>query len=138
MKKIPLNFSTALVVLGCAMAMAVAFDLAARGLHRLPAPPRVTLPEEADAERGRAAIVRYGCGACHVVPGIRRATGRVGPKLEELGDQMYLGGVLPNTPENLARWIQDPPHFSPRTAMPDLGVSQQEAEDMAAFLYTDR
>ncbi|OFZ53316.1 MAG: hypothetical protein A2428_10225 [Bdellovibrionales bacterium RIFOXYC1_FULL_54_43] len=85
-------------------------------------------------ERGKEAIKRYGCGSCHVVPGIRDAHGRVGPKLEDFGEQIYVAGVLPNTPDNVVRWIMNPRDHSPRTAMPDLGVSKEDASDMAAYL----
>jgi cytochrome c1 len=70
-----------------------------------------------------------------VISSIREATGRVGPKLEEIGDQIYIGGVLPNHPENMIRWIQNPKNFSPETAMPDLGVTEQDARDIADYLY---
>lgn len=126
------------VAVGTAILVGViAFDLAVRGRHRARPAPVVSLPE-ADAERGRQAIVAYGCGACHRIPGIRRATGRVGPSLEDFRHQMFIAGVLPNTPENVAAWIDDPPAISPRTAMPDLGVTEEEARDIAAFLFEAR
>jgi cytochrome c len=90
---------------------------------------------DADSRHGRDAIVMYGCYACHVVSGIREATGRVGPKLEEIDRQIYLAGVLPNSPPNMIRWIQAPQEFSPGTAMPGLGVPEQHARDMAAYLF---
>lgn len=86
-------------------------------------------------ERGREMIVRHGCVACHVIAGIGRAKGRVGPKLLDIEEQVYLGGVVANTPEGMIRWIGSPRKFSPATAMPDLGVSEQEARDIAAYLY---
>jgi cytochrome c len=85
---------------------------------------------------GRQAIVDYGCSSCHVIGGVRKATGRVGPKLEEIGEQIYIGGVVPNTPENMIAWIRDPQNFSPETAMPDLDVTEQDARDIAAHLYS--
>jgi len=88
-----------------------------------------------DQRRGRQAILKYGCHACHVISSVREATGRVGPKLEDIEEQIYLGGVLPNHPENMVRWIRNPREFSPETAMPDLGVTEQDARDIAAFLY---
>ncbi len=87
------------------------------------------------ARQGRQASLKYGCYACHVIEGIRRATGRVGPKLEDIDEQIYVGGVLPNSPDNMIRWIQDPKRFSPETAMPDLDVSEQDARNIAAYLY---
>jgi cytochrome c2 len=89
-----------------------------------------------DSQRGAQAIVRHGCFACHVIAGIRQADGRVGPKLLDIQRQIYIGGVLPNSPDSMIRWLQDPRVFSPETAMPDLGVTEQEARDIAAYLYS--
>lgn len=90
------------------------------------------------AARGATAIGAYGCGACHVIPGIRGATGRVGPSLADIANQSYIGGVVSNTPQNLVAWIRNAPALSPRTAMPDLNVSPADARDIAAYLYTLR
>jgi cytochrome c len=91
--------------------------------------------EGGNPRAGAEAIVEYGCSACHVISGIRRATGRVGPKLPQIQEQIYIGGVLPNTPENMVRWIQDPQEQCPATAMPDLDVTEPDARDIAAYLY---
>jgi cytochrome c len=88
-----------------------------------------------DAKQGRPLIVRYGCAACHVVDGVGKATGRVGPKLQDIQQQVYIGGVLPNTAENMIRWIMEPQRFSPESAMPDLDVPEQEARHIAAYLF---
>jgi cytochrome c551/c552 len=85
-----------------------------------------------EAGRGKAAIERYGCAACHTVPGIPGYGANVGPPLGQLAARAYLAGVLPNLPHNLVRWLQDPPAVAPRTVMPKLGVSEAEARDMAA------
>lgn len=89
-----------------------------------------------DPVRGARLIQRYGCGACHVVPGIARASGTVGPSLTGLRDRAYIAGILPNRPGALADWLMSPPRFAPRTAMPDMGVTESEARDMVAYLYT--
>ena len=94
------------------------------------------LTEGGSATKGAAAIAAYGCGTCHTVSGVPGATAVVGPPLAGIGQRSYVGGVLPNTPENLVRWIQRPREVSPRTAMPDLGVSERDARDIAAYLYT--
>lgn len=91
-----------------------------------------------EASRGKAAIERYGCPSCHTIPGIAGYGANVGPPLGELAARAYVGGVLPNLPHNLVRWLQDPPAIAPRTVMPDLGVSEAEARDMAAYLYSVR
>jgi cytochrome c2 len=93
-------------------------------------------PAEADAARGRAAIERRGCVACHVIPGIDSPGSNVGPPLHDIATRGYIAGVLANTPENMRRWLRDPPAVDPLTAMPDLHLSEQEAGDIAAYLYT--
>ena len=89
-------------------------------------------------DRGRAIIPGYGCPACHTIPGVPGATGKVGPPLAGIVERAYVGGVLPNTPQNLIRWIQNPPAVDPLTAMPNVGVTQADARDIAAYLYTLR
>jgi cytochrome c1 len=90
-----------------------------------------------DAEkRGRAAIEQHGCVACHVIPGISNPGSHVGPSLERIGTRGYIAGVLANTPDNMLRWLRDPPAIDPRTAMPKIPMSEQETKDMAAYLYT--
>jgi cytochrome c len=89
-----------------------------------------------DARRGAVLIRQYGCGSCHTIPGIRGARGLVGPPLTGIAQRAYVGGVLTNTPENLVRWIQDPPAVDSKTAMPNLGVSYDDAVDIAGYLYS--
>src|SRR4051812_14404049 len=74
------------------------------------------------AGRGAAAIARYGCGSCHIIPGVSGASGLGGPPLSGIGNRMYVAGVLQNTPPNLIRWIEDPPAVDEHTVMPKLGV----------------
>jgi len=90
-----------------------------------------------DAERGRRMVAAYGCGGCHVVPGVPGAVGRVGPALGELAGRAYVAGTLPNDAPTLVRWIQDPQALRPGTAMPDLDVGPRDARDIAAYLYAD-
>ncbi|MGH9560287.1 MAG: c-type cytochrome, partial [Terracidiphilus sp.] len=85
---------------------------------------------------GRALLQAYSCGACHIIPGVPGARGLVGPPLYVWAKRTYIAGELPNTPDNLVRWIESPPSVEPGTAMPALGVSDQQARDMAAYLYT--
>jgi putative membrane protein len=87
---------------------------------------------------GPAAIGKYGCGTCHTIPGVGRATGIVGPPLERIAVRQYLGGHLPNNPDNMMKWIQHPQAIDPQNVMPDVGVSDHDARDIAAFLYTLR
>lgn len=91
-----------------------------------------------DANRGRAVIEQKNCGACHTIPGIRRARGMVAPPLYWFSRRTFIAGQLPNTPANLVRWVQSPVSVEPRTAMPMVGLSDQDARDVAAYLYTLR
>lgn len=93
---------------------------------------------DGDPVQGARLVAQYGCGACHAIPGIARARGSVGPDLRGFRDQAYIAGVLPNRPGDLANWLQSPPRYAPETAMPDMGISEAEAEHMAAYLYTLR
>jgi cytochrome c2 len=85
--------------------------------------------------RGRDLMERYGCAACHTIPGVRRAVGLVGPPLSGLARRAYIAGVAANTPQNLVQWIMSPQSFNPRTAMPAVGAGEAQARDMAAYLY---
>jgi len=97
--------------------------------------PRV---DGGDAARGAAVIRQSGCGSCHTIPGIDQANGLVGPPLLWWSRRTFIAGELPNTPENLVRWIRSPESVEAQTAMPALGLSDQQARDAAAFLYTLR
>lgn len=91
-----------------------------------------------DARRGAAVIEQYGCGSCHTIPGVRNANGLVGPPLLWWSRRTFIAGEIPNTPENLVRWIRAPQSVEVATAMPALGLSDQQARDAAAYLYTLR
>ena len=86
--------------------------------------------------RGRTALAATGCGSCHVIPGVRNAQGKVGPPLAGIAERTMLAGRVPNTPQDMIAWIQDPQAIEPGTAMPNLRVDERSARDMAAYLYT--
>ena len=87
-------------------------------------------------DRGKADIKSFGCGSCHMIPGIDDARGTVGPPLMYFGRRVYIAGEVPNTPALLMQWIQSPQSIEPKTVMPALGVSESEARDIAAYLYS--
>lgn len=91
-----------------------------------------------DAQRGAALIRQYGCGGCHVIPGIGGADGLVGPPLIKIGRRVYIAGVLRNSPDNLMAWLENPQQFVPGNAMPNMGIDRKDARDLAAYLYTLR
>jgi cytochrome c len=89
-----------------------------------------------DAKRGEAVITRAGCGACHDIPGVDRADGTVGPALDKIATRAFLAGQLANNPTNLIRWVEHPQAIDPGNGMPDPPISDQDARDVAAYLYT--
>lgn len=100
------------------------------------APPAHLQVPGGNATRGRAAMTELGCGACHRIPGVRNARAMVGPPLDDYAQRGYVAGLLPNRPANLVAWLRDPTGIRPGTAMPNLGLSETQARDMAAYLYT--
>jgi len=129
-----ITFNEVLVAIGTLLFALFLIYFATHGPRVHPIDPETSFIE-GDAAAGRQSIQRYGCGGCHVIPGIATATGRVGPKLEDIRRQMFIAGVLPNTPDNMIRWIKNPDHYAENTAMPDLDVTHQDAQDIAAYLY---
>lgn len=113
-----------------AAALAVACLALAGGCSREPRP----VPH-GDTARGAAALSRYGCGTCHTVTGLPDAHGLVGPPLTNIRDRLYVAGMLSNSPDHLVHWIRHPHEVNDRTAMPELGVTLQDATDIAAYLY---
>jgi cytochrome c1 len=91
---------------------------------------------DADPEQGRLALQAHECGVCHVIPGVQGARGRVGPPLDAYSRRVYLAGKFPNTPRMLVQWIQDAPSLAPQTAMPAIAMTEAQARNMAAYLYT--
>ena len=88
----------------------------------------------ASPDAGKTQIVRYGCGSCHTIPGIKQANGLVGPPLTDFGKRGTIAGHFANTPDNLINWVQDPQTMVPGNDMPNLGVTHDEARNIAAYL----
>lgn len=103
-----------------------------------PHDPEARLVTGGDVERGRLAIRQYACQTCHSIPGITGANALVGPPLNGIASRRYLAGVLPNTTDDMIAWLRNPQAVDPLSAMPDLGVTERDARDIAAYLYTLR
>jgi cytochrome c1 len=88
-----------------------------------------------DPDRGKDQIVASGCGSCHVIPSVPGAVGQVGPPLTHFAKRAYIAGEVPNNGDFLVQWISVPQSIEPGTAMPNLGVSNAQARDIAAYLY---
>ena len=99
-----------------------------------PSSPKVV--SGGNAARGRTVIPQYGCGNCHVIPGVTGARGLVGPSLAGFSQRTFIAGSFRNEGETLVRWIVAPQGMRPGTAMPTLGLKPRDARDIAAYLYT--
>lgn len=89
-------------------------------------------------KEGKFVVVKYKCGSCHTIPGVAHANGVFGPPLNHIARRSIIAGNFPNDPDTLAHWVMDPPAMKPKTAMPQLGLSPQDARDVVAFLDTLR
>lgn len=89
----------------------------------------------ANADRGPLLMQHHGCAACHTIPGVASARGVVGPSLAQFGKRAYIAGVLRNEPDNLVKWLRTPQSVIPGNAMPDTNLTEQDARDIAAYLY---
>jgi mono/diheme cytochrome c family protein len=97
-------------------------------------PPRAIAG--ADAQRGLELIRQTGCAACHDIAGVRWPKGRSGPALEGLASRPILAGGLPNQPDLMVAFLRDAPSLVPGTAMPPMPLNEEEARDIAAYLYS--
>lgn len=82
------------------------------------------------------ALIAARCGGCHQVPGVRTATGRVGPPLGGIARRQVIAGHFANSRDNMVRWIATPQAMLPGNAMPDTGLSPEQANAVADYLYT--
>ena len=91
-----------------------------------------------DVRRGARAIFQYACNACHTIPGVTSSSPNVGPPLAGIGGRSLIAGKLANTPDNMVRWLRHTHEVDRLTAMPEMGVTEQDARDIGAYLATLR
>lgn len=95
---------------------------------------------QASADKGKELFASKGCGACHAVKNVPGAVGTIGPALDGIGNATarpnIAGGALKNTPENMAKWLKNPPALKPGTQMPNLNLGDAEIASLVAFLST--
>ena len=108
-----------------------------RGESVQPAKTQTEQPPIGNAERGQTLIAQYGCNVCHTVPGIDGPQGSLGPSMAGMASRPTIGnGQVPKTPENVARYIENPALLNPQSTMPALGIPTADAKDMAAYVLT--
>lgn len=92
--------------------------------------------------RGRRLVETKGCTTCHAFSGVPAlAVSAIPVPLDgaALARGIELAPDLRVTRERMSRqamvaWLEDPTRQKPGTAMPDLGLTRAEAEDIAAFV----
>jgi cytochrome c2 len=87
---------------------------------------------------GKLAYQRYGCGGCHEFSSVAGVNGQVGPSLAKIATRSEIAGHFANTPQNMEQWLQHPQRMLPGNGMPEMGVTDRDARDIAAYLYTNR
>jgi cytochrome c len=133
MNKEMANRIGAAILLGVFVVLAI--TILANTADNMPVMARQTVPD-GDPQAAPEAIKRYGCGTCHSIPGVVGADGVVGPELDNISRRSLLAGQIPNTPDNLMLWIQHPQLVRPGGDMPEMGVSDTDARNIAAYLYS--
>lgn len=131
-----LNHQSILPFVGIAFVVIIAAMILQIGKHESVAAAAPNI--DGNAQNGVLEIQAYGCGACHTIPGVAGADGVVGPPMNAIARRSFIAGKLRNTPDNLVRWIQHPQAINPGNGMPDMGVTESAARDIAAYLYTLR
>jgi len=101
-------------------------------------PVRATDADISREQLGEIAMTRQACGSCHRIAGIEGADGTVGPPLDHYARRQMIAGVLPNTPENLARYLKSPRTIVPGNAMPQQRLSDREIQGIVAYLYQQK
>jgi mono/diheme cytochrome c family protein len=89
-----------------------------------------------DAVRGKKILGQYACQSCHKVPGVTGSDVDVGRPLDGLARRPVIVGRLAPTQDNLIAWIRNPQAIEPRTAMPNMGVTERDALDISAYLLS--
>jgi len=119
------------------MGMRVVVD-APDAFERWVAAQRATAAEPSGlAAEGKALYARSACVGCHTIRGV--SAGVLGPDLTTFGSRTTLGaGLRPNTVENVAAWLRNPPALKPGVKMPPLGLTDGEARAVATYLLSLR
>lgn len=87
--------------------------------------------------RGQQVFLRSACVGCHTIAGTN-AQGNIAPNLSHFGGRTTLAaGILPNTPENLRRWIENPAAIKPGAKMPAFGELLKPEDLDALVVYLE-
>jgi cytochrome c oxidase subunit 2 len=91
-------------------------------------------PTGAEAIAGGKLIQTIACGSCHTIRGTP-LKGTFGPDLTHFGSRSGIAAyTLPNTPQNLLAWLQDPQAVKPLCAMPTIPLPLLQQQQLVAYL----
>jgi cytochrome c oxidase subunit II len=90
-----------------------------------------------DAAAGQKFFSNGPCVQCHAVdPGLE-AQPSSGPNLAHFGSRnWFAGAAFENNTENLSNWLRDPPAMKPGSRMPDYGLTEQQIQELVAYLQS--
>lgn len=92
--------------------------------------------EDPKVAAGRQIFESQACVSCHTVKGTP-AKGTYGPDLTHLMSRATIAaGAADNTPANLYAWIKNPDTFKPGAHMPAMQLSDQQINEVVAYLTT--
>jgi cytochrome c oxidase subunit II len=95
---------------------------------------RQSASEDAATSEGQAVFQHNACISCHTIAGTV-ANGRFGPDLTHLASRETIAsGAVPNTPENIRKFVQNPNHFKPGVLMPPMHLSDHDLDAVTAYL----
>jgi cytochrome c oxidase subunit 2 len=100
---------------------------------------RLAAAQDPASAEGQKLFMAKGCAGCHSLVALNAPKGMLGPNLANIGARTWIAaGTLPNTDENLARWIRLPQEVKQGVLMPNLGLNEAEARSIAAYLRSIR
>ncbi len=89
--------------------------------------------EGSPAAQGHQTFTTHACVGCHTIQGL--SGGQLGPDLTHFASRKTIaGGMLRNTPGNVARWLKNPPDVKPGSLMPNLNLSDAQVAALVAYL----
>jgi cytochrome c oxidase subunit 2 len=97
--------------------------------------PAATPPDGSPAATGLQLFRTGTCVGCHTIRGV--AEGGIGPDLTHVASRRTIaGGILANTPENLARWVRHAPEVKPGSVMPEQPLTDAQVASLVAYLQS--